>query len=67
MEMIMNHIDDLRSLCMKFHVGRLFVFGSAVSSSLKEDSDIDFLEEQAIKNPFLLKSIDSSKRLVYES
>jgi predicted nucleotidyltransferase len=100
MEVIMNNIDDLRSLCMKFHVGKLFVFGSAVSHSFKQDSDIDFLvsfqkikledyadnyfdfkfsledlfnreidllEEQAIKNPFLLKSINTSKKLVYEA
>lgn len=85
---------------MKFHVGKLFVFGSAVNQSFKQDSDIDFLvsfqkikledyadnyfdfkfsledlfnreidllEEQALKNPFLLKSINTSKKLVYES
>ena len=29
--------------------------------------EIDLLEEKAIKNPFLLKSIDSTKKLLYES
>jgi uncharacterized protein len=43
MEVIMNNIDDLRALCMKFHVGKLFVFGSVLSHSFKQDSDIDFL------------------------
>lgn len=28
--------------------------------------DIDLLEAQAIKNPFLLESIDASKLLIYE-
>ena len=29
------------------------------------DKQIDLLEDKAIKNPYLKKSIDSSKRLVY--
>ncbi|MFA6359486.1 MAG: nucleotidyltransferase domain-containing protein [Dysgonamonadaceae bacterium] len=28
---------------------------------------VDLLEDKAIKNPYLRKSIDSSKRLIYES
>jgi len=100
MKLIQENIDNIRMLCMKHHVGRLFVFGSILNPSFKPDSDIDFivsfrtirledyadnyfdfkfsledilkrevdlLEEQAIKNPFLLKSIDSTKKLVYES
>jgi uncharacterized protein len=100
MELIMNNIEHLRMLCMKFHVGKLFVFGSVVNPSFTHDSDIDFivsfkkikledyadnyfdfkfsledlfkreidlLEEKAITNPFLLKAINSSKQLVYES
>jgi hypothetical protein len=27
--------------------------------------DVDLLEEKAIKNPYLLQSIDSSKQLIY--
>jgi len=100
MKIIQDNFDSLRNLCMKHHVGRLFVFGSVVSPTFKPDSDLDFLvlfkkikleeyadnyfdfkfsledlfnreidllEEQAIKNPYLLKSINSSKQLVYES
>jgi predicted nucleotidyltransferase len=28
--------------------------------------EVDLLEEQAIKNPYLRKSVDSSKMLIYE-
>jgi len=100
MNVIQDNIDNLRMLCMKYHVGRLFIFGSVVNSSFKPESDIDFLvsfkqikledyadnyfdfkfsledlfqreidllEEQAIKNPFVLSSINANKKLVYES
>jgi uncharacterized protein len=100
MNLIQDNIDNIRMLCMKHHVGRLFVFGSILNPSFNPESDIDFLvsfgavrledyadnyfdfkfsledilkrevdllEEQAIKNPFLLKSIDSTKKLLYES
>ena len=100
MNVIQDNIESLRMLCMKYNVGRLFVFGSVVNTSFKPDSDIDFLvsfkqikledyadnyfdfkfsledlfkkeidllEEQAIKNPYLLKAINSTKKLVYES
>jgi len=29
--------------------------------------DVDLLESRAIRNPYLLKSIDSAKQLVYEA
>lgn len=100
MKLIQENIDDLKVLCIKHHVGRLFVFGSLVDNSFKTDSDIDFLvsfkkirledyadnyfefkfslenlfhreidllEEKAVTNPYLLKSINSEKQLVYES
>jgi len=85
---------------MKHHVGKLFVFGSAVNDSMNSESDIDLLvsfkeikledyadnyfdfkfsledlferdidllEEKAIKNPYLIQSINSAKQLVYEA
>ena len=100
MKVIEDNIDSLKKLCMRYHVGRLFVFGSAINPSFRPDSDIDFLvsfkkiriedyadnyfdfkfslkdlfnrevdllEEKAIKNPYLLKSINSTKKLVYEA
>jgi uncharacterized protein len=100
MKLIQDKIDSLKLLCMQYHVGKLFVFGSVVNPSFKAESDIDFLvsfnrirleryadnyfefkfsledlfnreidllEEKAITNPYLLKSINSSKQLVYEA
>ena len=100
MKLIQENINRIKLLCVKHHVGRLYVFGSVISPSFKPDSDIDLivsfksvkleeyadnyfdfkfsleelfnrevdlLEEQAIKNPYLLKSINSSKQLVYEA
>lgn len=85
---------------MKHHVGKLFVFGSAVDDTINSESDIDLLvsfteirledyadnyfdfkfsledlfkrdidllEEKALKNPYLIQSINSAKRLVYEA
>ena len=98
MEMIDRNIDEVHALCLKHKVAKLFVFGSVLTDSLKENSDIDFvvdfagidlydyadnyfdlkfslenlfgrevdlLEEKAIKNPYLRKSIDSTKQLIY--
>ena len=83
---------------MKHNVGRLFAFGSVLTTQFKNDSDIDLivdfkevdlydyadnyfdlkfslenllnrevdlLEDKAIKNPYLRKTIDSSKQLLY--
>lgn len=93
-----NNITDIKSLCNKYKVDRLFAFGSVLSDRFNSASDIDLLvkfqqvellhyadnyfdfkfslesilkrdvdllEEHAIKNPYLLKSINSSKQLVY--
>jgi uncharacterized protein len=100
MKIIQENIEGLKMLCMKHHVGKLFVFGSAAKDSLNAESDIDLLvsfkeirledyadnyfdfkfsledlfkrdidllEEKAIKNPYLIQSINSAKQLVYEA
>ena len=38
-----NKLDDLKSICFSLGVNKLYVFGSVVSNSFREDSDIDFL------------------------
>jgi uncharacterized protein len=43
MKIIKKHINELISLCEKYHVAELYVFGSVVSKKLTKDSDIDFL------------------------
>jgi predicted nucleotidyltransferase len=37
--------DALAELCLRFHVGRLEIFGSAATGGLRDDSDLDFLVE----------------------
>ncbi|HRY99374.1 MAG TPA: nucleotidyltransferase domain-containing protein [Bacteroidales bacterium] len=99
MNTIDYNIDQIKELCSRHGVSRLFVFGSVLTDRFEENSDIDFLvdfkgvdlynyadnyfglkdalekllnrqidllEEKALKNPYLKKSIDSSKKLIYE-
>jgi predicted nucleotidyltransferase len=98
MSIVEANIENIRELCRRYNVKRLFVFGSVLTDRFKRNSDIDFivdfsgvdlfdyadnyfdlkfslehllqrdvdlLEEQAISNPYLRQSIDSSKQLVY--
>jgi predicted nucleotidyltransferase len=98
MSIIDRNIEKIKALCSKHKVSRLFVFGSVLTDSYNQSSDIDFvvdfsdvdiynyadnyfdlktslenllnrqidlLEEKAINNPYLRKSIDSSKKLIY--
>jgi hypothetical protein len=45
-ELIKQHRQALKSLCRKYHVGRLELFGSAVTDEYDEKtSDLDFLVE----------------------
>lgn len=93
-----KHIKKLRSLCDKYHVEKLYLFGSALTSDFNDKSDIDFLvkfkqidlaeyfdnymnfkenlkklfgreidllEEQTLRNPILINSINKNKQLVY--
>jgi predicted nucleotidyltransferase len=98
MNIIDKNIDQIRDLCDKHKVAKLFVFGSVLSDKFRKSSDIDLivdfqdidlygyadnyfdlkfalekilkrnvdlLEDKAISNPYLRKSIDSSKKLLY--
>lgn len=91
-------MDQIRLLCLKHKVDKLFVFGSVLTDNFNLNSDVDFvvdfdnveipeyadnyfdlkyalerifnrkvdlLEDKAIRNPYLKKSIDTSKKLVY--
>ena len=45
-ELVKQHVQELESLCRKHHVGRLELFGSAVSDEFDtQASDLDFLVE----------------------
>ena len=98
MDLINKNIDQIRDLCAKYNVGKLYAFGSILSNKFKSNSDIDLivdfdnvdltdyadnyfdlklaleilfnreidlLESKAVRNPYLRKSIDSTKQLIY--
>ncbi len=98
MNIVERNTEKLKRLCKKHKVSKLYVFGSVITDSFTQESDIDFLvafnsvelqeyadnyfdfkfslqdlfnrkidllEEKAIKNPFVKKSIDNSKELIY--
>lgn len=99
MDLIKSELKNIRALCKKYKVLRLFVFGSVLTDKFNDESDIDFvvdfdkenvadyfdnyfdlkyalenlfkrkvdlLEEQTIRNPYLKKSVDETKTLIYE-
>lgn len=43
MNIVDQNIDQIRDLCAKHKVARLFVFGSILSEKFKKDSDIDLI------------------------
>ncbi len=43
MNLIEEHIDALHILCEKHKVEKLFAFGSILTSTFNEESDVDFL------------------------
>lgn len=98
MEIIESHKEKFKNLCDKYHVEKMYLFGSALNSNFNSKSDIDFLvkfkvielknyfenyinfkenlknllgrdidlvEEQTLKNPILINSIERNKELVY--
>lgn len=43
MELIDQHISDLKILCDKYYVSELYVFGSVANGKVTDKSDIDLL------------------------
>ena len=41
MKLIENNIQKIVALCKKYKVGKLFVFGSILTSRFNDDSDVD--------------------------
>ena len=58
-----DFIVDFKKLDAEEYTDNYFSLKFALESLLKRN--IDLLEDKAIKNPFLKKSIDASKKLVY--
>lgn len=40
--LVQSKLHDIRALCEKHHVEKLFLFGSAATDAFREDSDLDF-------------------------
>ncbi len=45
MKLIELNMATIADLCRKFHVSRLFVFGSILTDRFNDDSDVDFVVE----------------------
>ena len=93
-----SKIADIAALCSRHKVGKMYLFGSALTNRFNSSSDIDLLvnfnkkeigdyfdnffelkyalealfgrsvdlvEEGNVRNPYLKKSIDNSKALIY--
>ena len=80
MKLIETNIQKIAALCKKYKVNKLFVFGSILTKvsdyfdnyfdfkyALEElfGREVDLLEEQTIKNPYLKKNVDATKALIY--
>jgi len=99
--MLESHLDHIKQLCVKYEVSKLYVFGSILTESFNEKSDIDFLitfspdlsvedytnyyfelhqelqtildrnidlvTERSLQNPFLIKNINRSRKLLYDA
>ncbi|HKI03758.1 MAG TPA: hypothetical protein VKK31_17390 [Thermoanaerobaculia bacterium] len=79
---IQERLGKLHSLCLKHRVERLDLFGSATGDDFDpETSDLDFLkdlenlfgrridllEREPIENPYLWRSIERSRKILYEA
>ena len=62
-----NYIGKIKELCEKHKVKHLFAFGSVINDKFSEESDIDLLEQKALKNPYLIENINKSKKVIYEN
>lgn len=98
MGIVDQNIEDVKKLCILYNVEKMYLFGSALNSNFKQESDIDLLvkfksielskyfdnyinfkenleklfgrqvdlvEEQTLRNPILINSINKSKALIY--
>ena len=65
MNLIELNIDRIIALCKKYKVNKLFVFGSILTDRFNKESDVDLLEEHAIRNHYLKENIEQTKALIY--
>ena len=58
-----DFVVDFKGIEIEKYADNYFDFKFSLQDFLKRN--IDLLEDKAIKNPYLRKSIDSSKKLIY--
>ena len=56
---------DFSNIDLKYYAENYFELKRSLEKILRRE--VDLLENKAIKNPYLRESIDSSKRVLYES
>ena len=56
-------VVDFNNVALMDYADNYFDFKFSLEDIFKRD--VDLLEEKAIKNPYLKKSIDASKKLIY--
>lgn len=59
MKLIELHLDKIIELCKRFHVRKLWVFGSILTPRFNESSDVDFCVDFDWDNIPLLDSADN--------
>ena len=52
MELIKEHLAEIKRLCKKFNVVEMYLFGSALTDHFSSESDIDLLVQFSDVNPF---------------
>ncbi len=52
MTILDEHINDIKSLCFKYNVKRLFAFGSVLTERFDDKSDIDFIVDFELLDHF---------------
>jgi len=50
-DLVTDNLEAVRQLCVKYHVAKMWLFGSATNGEFDlERSDIDFLIQARLKN-----------------
>lgn len=66
MKLMEMNMDKIIALCKKYKVAKLWVFGSILTDRFNDNSDVDIVFDDCVKNPYFRKELDSTKKLVYE-
>ncbi len=59
MKLIEIHLDQITNLCKRFHVSKLWVFGSILTNRFRAESDIDLCVDFDWKNIPLLEAANN--------